>query len=152
MISKGDKQHYCLIKDLNRFLNRCEKRVHAGYFCRWCLHRFTREDLLERHQPSCRDIGPQKVSFPEEGKKWLFFEKYEMKIRVPYAIYADFECTIRKISGAEPDRTKSFTCASSKHEPCGFALIKVGIDGIIVGEPFVYQGRKFRFRIFRKSL
>ncbi|KAJ8310049.1 hypothetical protein KUTeg_011914 [Tegillarca granosa] len=49
-LSADSKSHYCYIKNLNRFLSVTKPNVNKQiYFCRRCLHGFTRQDLLKEH-------------------------------------------------------------------------------------------------------
>ncbi|KAJ8311292.1 hypothetical protein KUTeg_011153 [Tegillarca granosa] len=49
-LSADSKSHYCYIKNLNRFLSVTKPNVNnQRYFCRRCLHGFTRQDLLKEH-------------------------------------------------------------------------------------------------------
>ena len=57
LIKKTGKFHYTWVKDLNRLLFDQSKHVHHKYFCKYCFHGYTREDLLEAHREECRWIG-----------------------------------------------------------------------------------------------
>lgn len=67
-IQEDENIYYCLIKDLNRVLGFTQRGKRKHYFCRRCLHGFTREDLLADHEPYCKQFDFQKVEFPIEGK------------------------------------------------------------------------------------
>lgn len=38
LLTEGKKTHYCLIRDLNRFLSRTKTRQNEHFFCPYCLH------------------------------------------------------------------------------------------------------------------
>ena len=97
-----DTSHYCLITDLNRFLSRTKTRHGKTYFCPYCLHRFTREDLLLKHKTYCSLHGPQKAILPEDDAI-LKFKEYEKTLKVPFVIYADFETLNVKIQTCMPN-------------------------------------------------
>ena len=43
LFSKGEKRHYCLIKNLNRLLSSQTRHKDQMYYCPYCLHGFVRE-------------------------------------------------------------------------------------------------------------
>ena len=61
-------------------------------------------------------------------------------MKVPYVVYADFECVLEKIDGCEPAPDASFTVKTKRHVPCGFSYIAVRSDGKLFG-PFNHRGR-----------
>ena len=69
----------------------------------------------------------------------MYFTNYHKQMKVPYAVYADFECVLKKIEGCEPAPDSSFTLKTEKHVPCGFSYMAVKSDGKTYG-PFTYQG------------
>ena len=92
LLLKTEKvSHYCLIKNLNRFLSRTKKRKSQMYFCSYCLHGFTTEKVLNDHTTYCSLHGPQKVVLPDHKNALLKFSDYEKTQEVPFVIYCDFE-------------------------------------------------------------
>lgn len=59
-----DKSHYCLIKDLNRFLSRTNKHRSQVYTCPYFLNGFYKESSLQEHQRYCWRHGVQRVELP----------------------------------------------------------------------------------------
>ena len=53
LLEDKGKTHYCLIKNLNGMLYSQTKHKAQQYFCTYCLHGFTREDLLIAHKQLC---------------------------------------------------------------------------------------------------
>lgn len=50
LLLKNDRgSKYCLIKDLNMFLNHTKSNTGRHYFCPYCLHGFTQDGLLQNH-------------------------------------------------------------------------------------------------------
>ena len=91
-LKNNDMSHYCLITNLNRFLSRTKKHHSAMFFCPYCLHGSTIENLLVNHKEKCSLHGPQKVILPSTEKDvMLKFKKYEKTLKVPFTIYADFK-------------------------------------------------------------
>ena len=52
---------------------------------------------------------------------FICFNNYNRKMRVPFVVYADFECSTKKIDTKPPDdKNKSFTQKYQKHKPSAF--------------------------------
>ena len=69
----------------------------------------------------------------------MSFTNFHKQMKVPYVVYADFECVLRKIDSCEPSPDASFTVKTEKHEPCGFSYMAVRSDGMNFG-PFTHKG------------
>ena len=67
LYSQGASRHYCLIKDLNKFLYDQNRRKARMYYFPYFLHGFIRQDLLKDHQPHCFKHGPQRTELPDEA-------------------------------------------------------------------------------------
>ena len=76
---------------------------------------------------------------PKQGENKMAFRNYHKQMKVPYVVYADFECLVKKIATCEPDDKNSFTVKTEKHEPCGFSYAIVRSDGQSFG-PYTYRG------------
>ena len=59
-----------------------------------CLQHFSSEITIEKHKDDCLIVnGEQKVKL-DSG--YVEFKNYANKMRVPFKIYADFECILKK--------------------------------------------------------
>ena len=117
LLDNGTKQHYCLIKNLNRFLSHTKKQKTTTYFCQYCLQGFTSSKILNDHLEYCSKHAPLKVTLPDEDEKWLTFRHFARKLRVPYVIYGDFESLQSKL---KPHDKSSGTHKTRKHVASGF--------------------------------
>ena len=70
----------------------------------------------------------------------MSFTNYHKQMKVPYMVYADFECVVEKIHGCEPAPDARCTVKTERHVPCGFSYIAVRSDGKLFG-PFNHRGR-----------
>ena len=50
----------------------------------------------------------------------LKFNNYYKSEKVPFVVYADFECFIKPIQSCDPDYKESYTKQYQKHEPSSF--------------------------------
>ncbi|XP_070529802.1 uncharacterized protein [Cardiocondyla obscurior] len=64
------------------------------------------------HSVDCGKINECAIILPCDEKKWLSFDNYTRKERVPFVVYADLECTLEKTNA---DSTTS-TCARQHHK------------------------------------
>ena len=111
LIEEGAK-HYCLIKDriaLSRLLS-SQVSNHNGehYFYLNFLNPFWCEEALNKHEKYCKEHEAVKIKLLEKGTM-LKFKNYHRREKVPFIVYADFECFIKPIQSCDPDDKESYT-------------------------------------------
>ena len=75
---------------------------------------------------------------PKEGSI-LKFRNFFWKMRVPFVVYADFECFAEKLDTTQPNSKQSYTKQYQKHTPSGFCYyIKYFDDSVYKQEPVIY--------------
>ena len=130
-----------MIKTLDHFLGSLTKFNNRRFYCHRCLHGFVRPDLLEEHKLYCDKFDFQKVTYPKEGKNDILeFRDYEKCTRVPFVIYADFECYAKKMDGCTPNSNSSSTTHQTKFEACGYSYVVVSSNDKYSKPPVVYRG------------
>lgn len=140
-ISNDNGSHYCWIKNLDHFLGSISKFCNRRFYCRRCLHGFTTQELLTQHRPYCTKFDFQKVTYPEEGKNDILeFKDYHKISRVPFVIYADFECYAKKIDVCHPNPSPTSTTRTTKFEAFGYSYIVVSSNSKYSKSPVVYRG------------
>ena len=135
LISDGTRRHFCLIKNMSRLLGDRTKHNGLHYYCTYCMHGFTKEKLLKDHQENCSRNTPQKIKLPDESEKWLKFKNHAIGLKVPFVIYADFECFLEPCSEST-DKTEKY----QKHVPSGYSFIVVCSDNKYTKPAVVYRG------------
>ena len=103
LLIDNDKSHYVYIKDFNKFMFHKTKNKDKKWFCKCCLHRFSSENVLVKHKEICLSINGKYSVKLEEGI--IKFENYFKQILVPFNIYADFECNLKKVKCNEGSYT-----------------------------------------------
>ena len=133
--------HYSYVKRLTALLYDQNRHNESKHFCEQCLHGYTTRELLERHKPECKGLlkSPARTEMPKAGENKMAFKNFYKQMKAPYAVYADFECILKKIATCEPNNKKSFTIKTKKHEPCEFSYVVVRSDGQTSG-PNTYRG------------
>ena len=129
LIANEETNHYCWIKNMSKLLSK-QKSNHNGkiYFCYRCLNSFPSVKSLDKHTEYCQNNEAVKI---EMSGGRLYFKNHYKKQRVPFVVYADFECFTEKIDTCQPDDGKSFTNQYQKHKPSGLCyLIKCFDDNL----------------------
>ena len=143
MISDGEKQHYCWIKNLSRLLTKqVSKKKISRVYCRNCLLSFDNESSLGKHQEYCHNNEAVKFELPKEEDLYIKFKNYERSMKVPFVIYADFECFTEDINTCQPDPQCSYTKKYQKHTPSGFCYILKCFDDELYNDEFVIYTKK----------
>ena len=97
MIEEGGVEHYCLVKSISRLLSsRATKGKRKECFCLRCLKPFWCEKALSKHKEYCDEYEAVKIQLPAKGTM-LKFKNYHRPEKVPFIVYADFECYIKPI-------------------------------------------------------
>ncbi|XP_046547498.1 uncharacterized protein LOC124257474 [Haliotis rubra] len=135
LLSEGEKRHFCLIRNFSRLMGDRTKHKAAAFYCRRCLHGFSRQDLLKDHSLYCSEHNPQKVKLPNEYNKWIRFESIQNQLKVPFVIYADFEALTRKVN----DKSRN-TSLHQKHEPSGYCYKVISSNPELTKPSVVYRG------------
>ena len=140
MISEDEQRHYCLIRNFSTLLGDRTKNCSQSFYCFRCFHGFTRQDLLDDHLLYCQKHGIQKIVMPDEKKMWLTFKSYQRQMKVPFAIYYDFECFTTKIDSCENSSGKSSTTKYQQHQHCSYGY-KVVCEEPKYSKPIkIYRG------------
>ena len=134
LFSKGEKRHYCLIKNLNRLLSSQTRHKAQMYYCSYCLHGFLREQLLDDHKPLCSQHGPQRIELPNEDNMFLQFKDFQKQLRFP------FESLTTKIQSVLPDPSQTSTAKFQKHQACSFSYVMVSERPKYCKPPVFYRG------------
>ena len=131
LISNGEKQHYCWIKNISRLVNKRTRNEHATLVCRWYISHFTHnQEIHDKHMAICRGIkhSPQadRMPNPKKGEDVYQFKNWKRRMQVPYYFVADFEAILKPI---ENENHTNKIKKIQEHIPCSYAYMKVRYDG-----------------------
>ena len=141
MIYENEKSHYVYIKDFNRLMYNKTRHGEKKWFCMRCLQHFSSKIILNKHKENCLIInGEQKI---ELNTGYISFKNYSNKIRVPFKIYADFECILKRTEEYNDDNNKdsSSTVKMQDHVACGFGYKGICIDDNFTNYVVIYRGK-----------
>ena len=142
LIKEEGIHHYCLVKNLSSLLSsQVSKAKRKECFCTRCFKPFGSQKVLFKHLEYCKEYNEVKINMPKKGTI-LKFKNYDRKERVPFIVYADFECFIKPIQTCEPNPESSYTKQYQKHEPTSFCYyIKCFDDKVYEPKLESYTGK-----------
>ena len=95
---------------------------------------------MSKHKEYCDDYGGVKIELPNKGTM-LEFKNYHRSEKVPFIVYADFECYIKPLQSCEPNPESSYTKHYQKHEPSSFCYyVKCFDDDVYEPKLVSYTG------------
>ena len=104
--------------------------LHRGrkHFCHYCLHAFSREEILKCHIQDCFKINGKWRSIMPKKDEYVKFKNYERNINSPFIIYADFENILVPEDNGKQNPEESYTNKYQKYIPFsyGYKLLCVG--------------------------
>ena len=120
--NENDESHYVFIKAFNRLMYSKTKHKDRKHFFMACLQHFTTKEILNSYRERCLLInGAQAVKYETGIIKFIIFNK---QIPIPFKIYADSECLLRRININKGGYTKLY----QKHVPNSIGAKLVCID------------------------
>ena len=122
MITDGEKWHYLVVKNLSGLLRGITSNHNADFYCLNCFCAYSTKNKLERHKKICENHDYCHVEMPIKGNNNIKYNDGEKSIKIPFTIYADFECLLEKISTCQNDPNKSSTAKINKHTPSGYSI------------------------------
>lgn len=141
---ESENTHYCYISDLSRLISsQISKHNGKKFLCDGCLQYFKTEENLVKHNTF--DCDFVRINLPTENLKTdkfgnnvpsniLKFENIHKQMKVPFVIYADFECILKRVNDNKQhlDPHASYTVKQCEHIPYSFAYyIKCCFDDTI---------------------
>ena len=133
-ITVDKRSCYVLVKDLSRLVLRQYNNYKSKkYFCQYCLHGCTSEEILKNHLGRSKLHGKQRIKLPGADDKKrhdkVKFTETKYQLRLPFVIYADFKSVLHKQDSGESSSSKTFTIQYQHHVPCGSCIYMKCSDG-----------------------
>ncbi|XP_070163544.1 uncharacterized protein [Polyergus mexicanus] len=128
MTRRDDATHFAWIKNLSRLVgSQLSGRRHKSHICDRCMHYFRTSDKLSAHSVECGRMNECAIVLPTKDDKWLEFRNYSRKERLPFVVYADLECVLKK----KEERRTSNTSIVQHHEvySAGY-YARCALDGV----------------------
>ena len=113
--------------------------------------KFSSKNILKEYKENCLIINGSQIVKLDKGS--ISFKNYSRQLPVPFKIYADFECILKKCSDKETiDKNISYTRKYQDHIPCGFSYKIVCIDDRFTKDIVVFRGKNCINKFITKIL
>ena len=124
MITDGTGNwHYLAVKSISGLLRGVTSNHNGDFYCLNCFHPYTTEKKLRKHERICNDHEFYRLKMPDEDNKILKYVSGKKSLKVPFTIYADLDCLLRKINTFMNNHEKSYTEKKSVHKPSGYPFV-----------------------------
>ena len=152
MITDGTGNwHYLAVKSTSGVLRGITSNHNGDFYCLNCFHPYTTEKKLRKHERICNDHDFCHLKMPDEDNKILKYIPGEKSLKVPFSIYADLECLLRKINTCSNNSDKSYTEKKATHKPSGYYFVTLCSFDKSKNEQKYYRGKNC-MKIFCKDL
>ena len=122
MITDGEKWHYLTVKKLSRLLRATTSTHYGDFHCLNCFRSYRTKSKLEVHKKICEDRDYCQVEMPTKNNNIIKYNYGEKSMKVPFVIYADLECLLKKMSTCINNPNESSTTKINKHIPSGYFI------------------------------
>ena len=123
MISNGENWHYLVVKNLSGLLRGITSNHKEDFHCLNCFCAYSMKNKIKDHKKIHENNKYCHVEMPTKDNNIIKYNQGEKSIKLPFAIYADFECLLEKISRCQNDLNESSTTEINKHTPSGYLLL-----------------------------
>ena len=94
MITNG-KKYYLAATNLSALLQWVPSN-HEDIYCLNCFNSYCTENGLKEHEEICNNHNSCHIEMPKWVEKILKYNPREKSLKVPFAIYLDLECLLKK--------------------------------------------------------
>ena len=122
MITDGEKWHRLVVKNLSGLLRGVTSNHNGDFYCLNCFHSYSTKNKLETHKKICENHDYCHVEMPTKDKNNIKYNQGEKSLKLPFAIYADLECLLEKMSTCISNPNESSTTEINKHTPSGYSI------------------------------
>ena len=77
---------------------------------------------LKKHERICNNHDYCHVDMPDEGKNISKYRSGDKSLKVPFIVYADSECLLKKEQSCQNNPKSSYPQRNAKHKPSGYSF------------------------------
>ena len=152
MITDGTANwHYLAIKNISGLLRGITSNHNGDFYCLNCFHPYTTKRKLKKHERVCKNHDFCDIVITDEDNRILKYKPGKKSLKVPFIIYADLECLLKKINTCQNNPEKSYTEKKAKHKPSGYSLFMCWSFDKSKNERKYYRGKDC-MKMFCKDL
>ena len=122
MISNGENWHYLAVKSLSRLLRGITSNHNSDYYCLNCFHSYRTENKLNAHKKICENHEYCNIEMPSPNNNIIKYNQGQKSLELPFIIYADLECLLKKIDTCYNNPDLSSTTKINQHIPSGYSI------------------------------
>ena len=122
MISNGKNWHYLAVKSLSRLLRGISSNHNSDYYCLNCFHSNRTENKLNVHKKICENHDYCNIEMPSPNNNLIKYNQGEKSLELPFIIYADLECLLKKIDTCQNNPELLSTTKINQHIPSGYSI------------------------------
>ena len=122
MISNGENWHYLVVKSLSGLLRGISSNHNSDYYCLNCFHSYKTENKLNAHKKICENHEHCNIEMPSPNNNIIKHNQGEKSLELPFIIYADLECLLKKIDTCQNNPDLSSTAKINQHIPSGYSI------------------------------
>ena len=122
MISNGQNWHYLVVKNLSALLRGITSTHKEDFYCLNCFNSYRTKNKLETHKKICENHDYCRIEMPTKDNNIIKYNQGENSIRMPFTIYADLECLLKKMSTCQNNPNESSTIEINKHTPSAYSI------------------------------
>ena len=122
MITDGEKWHCLVVKNLSGLLRRVTSNHNGDFYCLICFQTYSTKTKLEAHKKICENHDYCHIEMSTKDNNTIKYNQGEKSMKLPFAIYADLECLLEKMSTCINNPNESFTTEINKHTPSGYSI------------------------------
>ena len=98
MITDGKKWHYLAIQKLPELFRGTTSKHVGDFYCLNWFCSFRTENALKNHENACKNHDYCYIKMPDKYNNIREYNPGEKSMKIPFAIYGDFECMLEKMS------------------------------------------------------
>ena len=122
MISNAENWHYLVVKSLFRLLRGITSNHDGDYYCLNCFHSYRTENKLNAHKKVCENHKYCNIEMPNKDNNLIKYNQGDKSLKLPFIIYADLECLLKKIDTCQNNPDLSSTTKINQHIPSGYSI------------------------------
>ena len=140
----GKRWHYLAVKSLSALLRGISSSNNGDFYCLNCFHSYRTLNKLKKHERVCNNHDYCHVDMPKEHEKIKYLPG-EKSLKVPFIIYADLECLLKKARSCQNNPENSYTQKKLRtnlqdtHGVQYARLMMQKTDAILIGEKIVLK-------------
>ena len=136
----GKRWHYLAVKSLPALLRGIISNHDGDFYGLNCFHSYRTHDKLKKHERVCNNHDYCRVDMPKEYEKIKYLPG-EKLLKVPFIIYVDSECLLKKVRSCQNNPENSYTEKKVEHKPSGHARCSICSFDETKSRRYFYRGK-----------